>query len=62
MSRAVTSKDTWEILKYCTKDMMQAGECRDIHFICTKSDNIEPEEYNRSELEALCHKLLGQKH
>ncbi|ROL45733.1 Nuclear GTPase SLIP-GC, partial [Anabarilius grahami] len=47
INRAVTSKDTWEILKYCTKDMMQAGECRDIHFICTKSDNIEPEEYNR---------------
>ncbi|CAM4637716.1 unnamed protein product [Leuciscus chuanchicus] len=46
MSRAVISKDTWEILKYCTKDIMQAGECRDIHFICTKSDNIEPEEYN----------------
>ncbi|XP_048036450.1 nuclear GTPase SLIP-GC-like [Megalobrama amblycephala] len=46
INRAVTSKDTWEILKYCTKDMMQAGECRDINFICTKSDNIEPEEYN----------------
>ncbi|XP_056335147.1 nuclear GTPase SLIP-GC-like [Danio aesculapii] len=45
ISRATTKKDTWEMLKYCTKDMMEAGECRDIHFICTKSDNIEPVEY-----------------
>ncbi|XP_056596864.1 nuclear GTPase SLIP-GC-like isoform X2 [Triplophysa dalaica] len=47
--RAISDEDPWEILKQCIYHMTQAGECKSIKFICTKSDDIDPEEYTRNE-------------
>ncbi|XP_073351209.1 nuclear GTPase SLIP-GC-like [Pagrus major] len=41
MNRAAAEKETWEILKSASSIMGNGGECQQIHFICTKSDNIE---------------------
>ncbi|XP_026076024.1 nuclear GTPase SLIP-GC-like [Carassius auratus] len=46
INRAINNKDAWEMLNHCYQDMVQAGECRDINFICTKSDEMDPGEYN----------------
>ncbi|XP_054464024.1 nuclear GTPase SLIP-GC-like [Anoplopoma fimbria] len=44
MNRAVAEPEAWEILKSASSFMGNAGECRHIHFICTKSDLIEDSE------------------
>uniref|UniRef100_A0A671Y207 Nuclear GTPase SLIP-GC-like n=1 Tax=Sparus aurata TaxID=8175 RepID=A0A671Y207_SPAAU len=41
LNRAAAEKETWEILKSASSIMGNGGECQQIHFICTKSDNIE---------------------
>ncbi|KAL3053752.1 hypothetical protein OYC64_006137 [Pagothenia borchgrevinki] len=40
INRAASEKEPWEILKESCSLMGNGGECRQIHFICTKSDNI----------------------
>ncbi|XP_054483530.1 nuclear GTPase SLIP-GC-like [Anoplopoma fimbria] len=44
INRAASDKEAWEILKSASSFMGNAGECRHIHFICTKSDHIEDSE------------------
>ncbi|KAI9514762.1 hypothetical protein NQZ68_030952 [Dissostichus eleginoides] len=41
LNRAASEKEPWEILKESCSLMGNGGECRQIHFICTKSDNFE---------------------
>ncbi|XP_030263103.1 nuclear GTPase SLIP-GC-like isoform X2 [Sparus aurata] len=41
INRAAAEKETWEILKSASSIMGNGGECQQIDFICTKSDNIE---------------------
>ncbi|KAK7940372.1 hypothetical protein WMY93_003698 [Mugilogobius chulae] len=38
MNRAASDRDAWEILESTCKDMGNGGECQNICFICTKSD------------------------
>ncbi|KAL7834459.1 hypothetical protein SRHO_G00287060 [Serrasalmus rhombeus] len=45
--RAVSDRNAWEIVSRSIRDMAQGGECRSITFICTKTDDIDPEEYMR---------------
>ncbi|XP_010787147.1 nuclear GTPase SLIP-GC-like [Notothenia coriiceps] len=40
INRAASEKESWEILKESCSLMGNGGECRQIHFICTKSDII----------------------
>ncbi|KAK5914072.1 hypothetical protein CgunFtcFv8_008538 [Champsocephalus gunnari] len=40
INRAAAEKEPWEILEESCSLMGNGGECRQIHFICTKSDNI----------------------
>ncbi|KAJ4931694.1 hypothetical protein JOQ06_010134 [Pogonophryne albipinna] len=40
INRAASEKEPWEILKESCSLMGNGGECRQIHFICTKSDEI----------------------
>ncbi|KTF75752.1 hypothetical protein cypCar_00046722, partial [Cyprinus carpio] len=49
INRGTTDEDPWEILKHCVCYMTQAGECKSINFIFTKTDDIDPEEYIRNE-------------
>ncbi|XP_058624429.1 nuclear GTPase SLIP-GC-like isoform X2 [Onychostoma macrolepis] len=48
IERAITDKDPWGILKHCIQDLGPGGECKNISFICTKTDNINPGAYMRS--------------
>ncbi|XP_034075640.1 nuclear GTPase SLIP-GC-like [Gymnodraco acuticeps] len=40
INRAASEKESWEILEESCSLMGNGGECRQIHFICTKSDYI----------------------
>ncbi len=53
INRGTTDEDPWEILKHCVYYMTQAGECKSINFIFTKTDDMDPEEYIRLEVKAL---------
>ncbi|XP_054464023.1 nuclear GTPase SLIP-GC-like [Anoplopoma fimbria] len=44
MNRAAAEPEAWEILESASSFMGNAGECRHIHFICTKSDLSEDSE------------------
>ncbi|XP_048058475.1 nuclear GTPase SLIP-GC-like isoform X2 [Megalobrama amblycephala] len=48
IKRAITETDPWGILKHCIQDLGPGGECKNINFICTRTDNINPTEYLRS--------------
>ncbi|XP_015260229.1 PREDICTED: nuclear GTPase SLIP-GC-like [Cyprinodon variegatus] len=41
IERATSESESWEILKSASSLLGNGGECRHIHFICTKSDVIE---------------------
>ncbi|XP_065820882.1 nuclear GTPase SLIP-GC-like [Labrus bergylta] len=41
INRAASEKEPWEILKSASSLMGNGGQCQHIHFICTKSDDIE---------------------
>lgn len=40
INRAVSEKESWEILKSTCGLMGNGGQCQQIHFICTKSDDV----------------------
>ncbi|KAM6913305.1 nuclear GTPase SLIP-GC-like [Lycodopsis pacificus] len=44
INRAASEKEPWEILEDASSFMGNAGQCQQIHFICTKSDRIEDSE------------------
>ncbi|KAK9976514.1 hypothetical protein ABG768_021719, partial [Culter alburnus] len=48
INRAITDKEPWGILKYCTTELGPGGECKRINFICTKTDDINLTAYVRS--------------
>ncbi|XP_053298906.1 nuclear GTPase SLIP-GC isoform X2 [Pleuronectes platessa] len=41
INRALAEKDAWEILQNANSLIGNGGECQRIHFICTKSDNVD---------------------
>ncbi|XP_060946451.1 nuclear GTPase SLIP-GC-like [Limanda limanda] len=41
INRAASEKEAWEILQNANSLMGNGGECQRIHFICTKSDNVD---------------------
>uniref|UniRef100_A0AAV2MP22 ABC transporter domain-containing protein n=1 Tax=Knipowitschia caucasica TaxID=637954 RepID=A0AAV2MP22_KNICA len=43
VTRAASEKETWNILQSASKYLGNGGVCRNIHFICTKSDSAEGE-------------------
>ncbi|XP_067267164.1 nuclear GTPase SLIP-GC-like isoform X2 [Chanodichthys erythropterus] len=47
INRASTDSGPWGILKHCTEELGPGGECKHINFICTKTDDIDPENYVR---------------
>ncbi|XP_051728040.1 nuclear GTPase SLIP-GC-like isoform X3 [Ctenopharyngodon idella] len=47
INRAITDSAPWGILKHCTEELGPGGECKSINFICTKTDDIDPENYVR---------------
>ncbi|XP_036436252.1 nuclear GTPase SLIP-GC-like [Colossoma macropomum] len=48
MNRAGSEQEAWELVCNSVRHMAQAGECRSMSFICTKTDQIETEKYMRS--------------
>ncbi|KAM4535975.1 nuclear GTPase SLIP-GC-like [Fundulus diaphanus] len=40
INRAASDRESWEVLKRASSLLGNGGECRHIHFICTKSDVI----------------------
>ncbi|KAG7460150.1 hypothetical protein MATL_G00218200 [Megalops atlanticus] len=48
IDRAASDKDPWTMLNSSIQNMRQGGECRNITFICTKTDIINPQSYMRS--------------
>ncbi|XP_016528982.1 nuclear GTPase SLIP-GC-like [Poecilia formosa] len=52
MNRAASEQESWEILKSISSHLGNGGECRYIHFICTKSDVIEDSTDHSADLEA----------
>ncbi|XP_016516669.1 nuclear GTPase SLIP-GC-like [Poecilia formosa] len=46
INRAASEKESWEILKSVSSLLGNGGECRDIHFICTKSDVIDSTDHS----------------
>ncbi|XP_056336207.1 nuclear GTPase SLIP-GC-like [Danio aesculapii] len=48
INRAITDRDPWGILKHCIEELGPGGKCKNIKFICTKTDIINPAAYIRS--------------
>uniref|UniRef100_A0A673IKL1 Nuclear GTPase SLIP-GC-like n=1 Tax=Sinocyclocheilus rhinocerous TaxID=307959 RepID=A0A673IKL1_9TELE len=48
INRAIDDRDPWGIIQHCIQDLGPGGECKNINFICTRTDDIDPEEYLRS--------------
>ncbi|XP_051535463.1 nuclear GTPase SLIP-GC-like isoform X2 [Myxocyprinus asiaticus] len=44
ITRALSNKETWEILKSCIHDITGGGQCERMAFICSKTDMIDPDE------------------
>nr|XP_054604684.1 nuclear GTPase SLIP-GC-like [Nothobranchius furzeri] len=49
ITRAVSEKEAWDILKGVVSNIGNGGQCKTIHFICTKSDMYEDFEYHSAE-------------
>ncbi|XP_076867133.1 nuclear GTPase SLIP-GC-like isoform X4 [Brachyhypopomus gauderio] len=48
INRAGSDKEAWSLLSNSVRDMAEGGECSSISFICTKTDDINPQSYMRS--------------
>ncbi|XP_056336506.1 nuclear GTPase SLIP-GC-like isoform X2 [Danio aesculapii] len=46
--RAISSKEPWSIIEHCIQDLGPAGQCKNINFICTRTDDIDIKEYQAS--------------
>ncbi|XP_015246689.1 PREDICTED: nuclear GTPase SLIP-GC-like [Cyprinodon variegatus] len=54
INRAAADKESWEILKSASSLLGNGGECRHIHFICTKSDVLgDVHDNSAADLQAL---------
>ncbi|XP_005952931.2 nuclear GTPase SLIP-GC [Haplochromis burtoni] len=47
VNRAASEKKAWKILEGASSLLGNGGECQQIHFICTKSDNEKPDDINK---------------
>ena len=45
INRAASEKESWDILKDVSSLIGNGGECRHIHFICTKTDLFKASEH-----------------
>lgn len=45
IDRAAADSDAWGILDNSISNMGPGGQCHNITFICTKTDNINTEDY-----------------
>ncbi|XP_054861457.1 nuclear GTPase SLIP-GC-like isoform X1 [Amphiprion ocellaris] len=53
INRAASEKEPWEILTNTCSLMGNGGQCRQIHFICTKSDRVEdPDDHPAADVHA----------
>ncbi|XP_005159452.1 nuclear GTPase, germinal center associated, tandem duplicate 2 isoform X2 [Danio rerio] len=50
ISRAISSIEPWSIMEHCMQDLGPGGQCKTINFICTRTDDINIKEYQRSAL------------
>lgn len=41
IDRAASEREAWDILESASSIMGNGGECQQIHFICTKSDQVK---------------------
>ncbi|XP_066516282.1 nuclear GTPase SLIP-GC-like isoform X2 [Hoplias malabaricus] len=48
INRAVSDKEAWELVSSSITEMAEGGECKSISFICTKTDDINPQSYMKS--------------
>ncbi|XP_072530448.1 nuclear GTPase SLIP-GC isoform X1 [Salminus brasiliensis] len=48
INRAASDKDAWETVSSSITDMAQGGECSSLSFVCTKTDDINPQNYMRA--------------
>ncbi|XP_047213330.1 nuclear GTPase SLIP-GC-like [Girardinichthys multiradiatus] len=54
INRAASERESWEILKSVSSLLGNGGECQHIHFICTKSDDIEDiDDHSKADAQAL---------
>ncbi|KAM3597832.1 uncharacterized protein V6R79_009760 [Siganus canaliculatus] len=56
VNRAASEPEPWEILKSAASIMGNGGECQQIHFICTKTDNIDSDECSAGDKRTLIFK------
>ncbi|XP_009292286.1 nuclear GTPase, germinal center associated, tandem duplicate 3 isoform X2 [Danio rerio] len=48
INRAISSIEPWSIMEHCMQDLGPGGQCKTINFICTRTDDINIKEYQRS--------------
>ncbi|XP_043073005.1 uncharacterized protein LOC122323324 [Puntigrus tetrazona] len=48
IQRAITDREPWGMLKHCIEELGPGGKCKGINFICTKTDDMNQQEYMRS--------------
>ncbi|XP_049331331.1 nuclear GTPase SLIP-GC isoform X1 [Astyanax mexicanus] len=48
INRAAADRDAWEIVSSSITDMAQGGECSSLSFICTKTDDLNPQKYMKA--------------
>ncbi|XP_059203364.1 nuclear GTPase SLIP-GC-like [Centropristis striata] len=60
INRAAAEKEAWEILESASNHMGNGGECQHIHFICTKSDNIDWDDQSAAGVRDLIFKRNNQ--
>uniref|UniRef100_A0A8B9L865 Nuclear GTPase SLIP-GC-like n=1 Tax=Astyanax mexicanus TaxID=7994 RepID=A0A8B9L865_ASTMX len=48
INRAGSDSDAWKLLASSISDLAQRGECRSISFICTKTDDLNAQDYMRA--------------
>ncbi|XP_014910965.1 nuclear GTPase SLIP-GC-like [Poecilia latipinna] len=54
INRAASEQESWDILKNVASQIGNGGECRHIHIVCTKSDDIDDShELTKAETQAL---------
>ncbi|XP_038126030.1 nuclear GTPase SLIP-GC-like [Cyprinodon tularosa] len=61
INRAAAERESWEILKSASSLLGNGGECRHIHFICTKSDITEDSHDEAAVLDSILKRNMSAK-
>ncbi|XP_038126020.1 nuclear GTPase SLIP-GC-like isoform X2 [Cyprinodon tularosa] len=61
INRAAAERESWDILKSASSLLGNGGECRHIHFICTKSDVIEYSHNEAAVLDSILKRNMSAK-